>query len=501
MTFHLHAGGASGIDELARRYVDLVVATQVARVVVGHLLVDAGDRGEAAFLDELVEQLRVMHNLKVAAELRVLATQRVEAVGAGDDDLARLDLVEDLNVLHRLHLKEELVACASRGIAGAGLALAQHHELHTGDGEQFGYRLGGALGTVLERARAADPEQVVDIVGDGVLTIRSEHAHVEVDLRDPGVAIGGVHAPWVALVLKVLEQAVEFGREVGGDHDLVASHVDEVVDVLDVDGALIDARPARGACPQGFLIDDRQLGTCGAVAIEGVAVVGGVIGSLARSDERTLNLGAYLGCQRIERRSVELSKARVLSLGCHQVRRLRKHRVAQVHDHELWRQGLAGVPGRALRLTAPTLGAGHEVDVVLPGEVGNVTLAECRIVGRILEVDRLALVVDRKQGAEGIGPARGVHVDRCGPDMQVLGVQDDQQEAHDDGDLGPDTGRFDPQKSLGRQPRHQRADPIGHEGTTCIGQIAQCCLRAAVPEQRDNHEKDHEKDQPRTTCV
>ena len=241
--------------------------------MVGHLLVDARDRGEAAFLDELVEQLRVVHDLEVTAELRVLASERVEAVRAGDDDLASLDLVEDFDVLHRLHLEQELIAGATCGIARARLALAQHHELHARDGQKLGDRLGGALGPVLERARAADPEQVVDIVGDGVFAIGAEHTYVEVNLGDPGVAVRGVHAPRVALVLEVLEQAVELSRELGRDHDLVATHVDEVVDVLNVDRALVDARTACGARPQGFLIDDRELGTGGAVAVEGVAVV------------------------------------------------------------------------------------------------------------------------------------------------------------------------------------------------------------------------------------
>ena len=221
-----------------------------------------------------------------------------------------------------------------------------------------------------------------------------------------------------------------------------------MVDVLDVDGALIDARTARGAGPQGFLIDDRQLGARAAVAIKGVAVVGGVIGTFARSNERTLDFGPYLGGQSLERRRVELAKAGMLALGGHQVRSLRKHRVAQVHDHELGRQRLAGVPRRALRLAASALGAGHEVDVVLPGEVSNVSLAERGIVGRILEVDRLALVIDRQQWAESVRPARRVHVDRSCADVQVLGVQHDQQEADDDGDLCPQADRLNPEKSL-----------------------------------------------------
>ena len=110
----------------------------------------------------------------------------------------------------------------------------------------------------------------------------------------------------------------------------------------------------------------------------------------------------------------------MLAIRGEQVWRLGEHGVAQVHHEQLGRQRLAGVPGRALRLAASALGAGHEVDVVLPGEVADVTLAEGGIVRRILEVDRLALVHDREQRAEGIGPARGVDVDWRRADMEVL---------------------------------------------------------------------------------
>jgi hypothetical protein len=47
-----------------------------------------GHRGEPALADQPVEQLGVVHDLVVAAELRVFVLQRVEAVRAGHDDLA-----------------------------------------------------------------------------------------------------------------------------------------------------------------------------------------------------------------------------------------------------------------------------------------------------------------------------------------------------------------------------------------------------------------------------
>ena len=242
--------------------------------MVCDLLVHGLDRGEAPGLHEVVEQLGVVDDLVVAAELRVLAVEGVQAVRAGHDDLGGLDLVEHLDVLHALHLEQELVARAACRVTGAGLAIAEHHEVHAGDVEQLGHGLGGALRAILEGTGAADPEQVVDILGDGLFAVRAEHPHLEVDLGHPVVAVAGVHAPGVALGLDVLEQAVELGRELGRDHDLIAAHVGDVVDVLDVDRALVHAGAAHGAAPENIFIDDRQVDARGAVAVEGVAVVG-----------------------------------------------------------------------------------------------------------------------------------------------------------------------------------------------------------------------------------
>src|SRR3712207_7624102 len=60
-------------------------------------------------------------------------------------------------------------------------------------------------------------------------------------------ALARVDAPRVGVALEVLEQAAELGGERRLDEHLVAPHVDDVVDVLDVDRALLDARPAGGA--------------------------------------------------------------------------------------------------------------------------------------------------------------------------------------------------------------------------------------------------------------
>src|SRR5690606_8660764 len=113
---------------------------------------------------EAVEQLRVVHDLELDAELLVLVLQRVEAVSTGGDDLLDLEFFEGLDVFHREGLEEDLVAGATGGVTGAGLAVAEDAEGDAGDVEQFGDRAGGLLGAVFVRSGAADPEEPVNRV-------------------------------------------------------------------------------------------------------------------------------------------------------------------------------------------------------------------------------------------------------------------------------------------------------------------------------------------------
>ncbi len=231
--------------DLPRRGEDPVVPAQEARVVVGDLLLDRRDRREPPVGDELREQLSVVHHLVVAAQLRVLARDGVEAVRAAGHDLADARLVQRLDVLLGQHAVDELVAHPPGRVPGAGLGRAEHREVDPGGVQQLGDGLGGLLRPVLERARAADPEQVLDVVADPPVDDR----HLEVKLADPVQALVLAHPPGIALVLQVLQHGRRFGRERGLDQHLMPAHVGDVVDVLDVDRALLDARAAVRAGP------------------------------------------------------------------------------------------------------------------------------------------------------------------------------------------------------------------------------------------------------------
>ena len=419
---HLAELRARSVHELARGLVDLVVATEEAGVVVGDVLAHRRHRHESLLPYKTVEQLRVVDHLVLAAERPVLVLQRVEAMRAGDDDLAvgLRDTVErvvdGLDVLLREHLEQELVARATGGVAGTGFALAEHRVGHAGRVQQRGDRLRRLLRAILEGAGTADPEQVLGVAE--VLDILADDRHVEVECLGPVKASALVLAPRVALVLEVLEQARELGREVRLQEHLVAAHVDDVVDVLDIDRALLDARTAVGAGPQRLGVDNSGSGD---VTLDGFA------------DEGTLSLDTRGLGDRGEFRLVRVALgvdeadlfAHLLLAAGEQVRRLRVAVVAQRHDEQLRRQRLGRVPRRALRLAAATLGTGGEVEPALPREVLDRADAELRLrsvllLGHLLDLfhgEGFAVLRHRLDGAErraALGIALRIDVEERG---------------------------------------------------------------------------------------
>src|SRR6185436_2473312 len=109
----------------------------------------------------------------------------------------------------------------------------------------------GLLRLVVERPGAADPEQVLRLRRQ----LAVEDRYLEGQVLRPVQPVAGVLRPRVALVLQVAEQHPELRGELRLDHHLVAAHVDDVVDVLDVDRALLHTRPAGGARPQHVRVD------------------------------------------------------------------------------------------------------------------------------------------------------------------------------------------------------------------------------------------------------
>ena len=194
---------------------------------------------------EPLEELAVVHDLVVAAELRVLVQQRVEAVRALRDDLLHAHAVERLDVLHGEHLEDVLVARAAGRVAGAVLGRAEDGEVDAGPLHELGHGLGDLLVLVVERAGAADPVEV--LVVEAARCRRRSSMPSSFAAHAGPVALA--HAPRVAAVLHRPVGGAQLGREVRLHQRQVAPHVEDLVEDLDVDRADLVARLARRAGP------------------------------------------------------------------------------------------------------------------------------------------------------------------------------------------------------------------------------------------------------------
>ena len=201
-----------------------------------------------------VEQLAWWMTSKFAAERRVLVLERVEAVRAGGDDLLDPGLVQRLDVRLGLLLVQVLVAQAPRRGRRCRTPWARGSpKRDAGPVEHPGGGLGRPCGPARRGRRRSRPSRGTRRRrgSSPVITGTSKSR-----LSSPLGALGAAEAPRVALVLDVAQHEAGLGRELGLHQHLVAAHVDDGVDVLDVDRALLDARAAGGAGPQHVGVDD-----------------------------------------------------------------------------------------------------------------------------------------------------------------------------------------------------------------------------------------------------
>ena len=453
----------------------------------------------------------MVDDVEVSAELRVLTGDRVEAVRAGDDDLARLGFREGVDGLGGQHLEERLVAGAAGRIARAGLARAEDSEGHARGVQQLGDGSAGLLRRVVVGTRAAHPEQVINL--GGVLDVLADDGDVEVQLLRPVHALAGRLVVGVRLGLHAAERAAELAGERALHEDLVAAQIEDVVDVFDVDGALLDAGTAVRAVPQDFLGDDlgdQGGGDCGNALGAGRARQG-----QGGDEVEGVRRGRHALVEE-DLPILELLVALLLLDNLHVGGGL--HVVAQAHDEQLGGEGLLRVPRGAQLLAAAALGARVQVQARLPREVVDRAHAEDRVFGQVVEVvlagDGLAVnehVVGRSQGLRTVGAPARVQVedrDEAVPGDAHAGLDaDDRQPGHGGDDLeGADRHDRVGQGCSrgGGGGREERAQPGGERevqgcrvGLEARGHAEECVFEAAQGHDARAHDEDDPLDEER----
>ena len=304
-------------------------------------------------------------------------------------------------------------------------------------------RAGGLAGALVVGGGAADP---VEELGRLLAGLQDPH----VDPVGPVCALGLLAAPRVLRALEVAHHRPRLGREPRLDHHEAAAQVDDVVDVLDGDRALAHAGAARDAVPDHVLRD-----------------------------------GAADQGRRLERLATSARRERLRPLG--------EELVAQVHDQELRRELLARRVGRAHVLAAPALGAGHRVDHLLPGHVGDRRGAEAHrglVLGR--EVERL-------EAPARPGP-REPDVDPRGRDVQVLRVRQVGEEGEHEQDVRPHEDALGDLRPLTAREEGRQRVRDGRPARRPLVQVERDAARVPEEERADDP-GDHREDEVRLAEV
>ena len=278
------AGGLDQLDagdrleELTRGVVDVVVAADVAGIVVGDLLFDFGDGLELVVAHQAGQVLGVMDDLVVdagtAAELAVFVFVRVVAVGAGGHQGFEGVLAQRADVGLGLLLEQQLLTHAAGGVAGAALFATEDGKVDVGLLEQLCHGAGGALGAVVVAGRTTDPKEDVGapLLGHGG----------QIEASSPGGAFFLGQTPWVIGTFDAVQHFFDAAGDFALDHGQITAEVDHQVDVVDHGRAFFDTGAAGGAAPQFVFVVDTRLEqpdgvegtTAGAVALEDHLVTG-----------------------------------------------------------------------------------------------------------------------------------------------------------------------------------------------------------------------------------
>ena len=417
---------AEARQDRARRVELAVVAAEVAGVVVDHAFERRVDL-DPAVGEQLGDELGVVNDLAVQAELGILVAQRVEGVRVAGDDALDAELAERLRQRRRELLEQHLVADPSHAFAGRSLACAEDAEAHPRLLKDADEGARDLLAARVERHRRADVEQAVD---PGNVGGAGDHRHAEA--LGPVAAVAGRQAPRIALRFVGLEHPLQLVRELARDHHLVLAHAKELVEVLELDRARRLAVAAGRAGPERL-----------------------------RADHRV-----------DQRRQLVLRVA-----GDDQLAALDQVVLQAVVDR-LQRERLAGEVGRAGVLAAAAFGAGERIETVLPGEVGGAAHARLHVglVGRLHEL------VEVDAGNAMAGPAAPeVQRGQGRDDVEMLARRQDDEEREHHHHLRPVGEHVAP---LQRR-RRERREGVG-EGTAAERERALVRdRRHALGEQRE----------------
>ena len=112
-----------------------------------------------AFVDELLQELRMMNDFVVAAQRRVFVFEGVETMRTGRHYFFNAVHIQYLNVGHSHHLKRKLISRASGRVARTAFFCSQNGKFYAYFVQDFDKSDGYFFVAVVEGTCTADPKQ------------------------------------------------------------------------------------------------------------------------------------------------------------------------------------------------------------------------------------------------------------------------------------------------------------------------------------------------------
>ncbi len=348
------------------------------------------------------KKFRVMHHMEGTG---VVVFEGVEGVGIGGDDSVELNLFQAFHVFLHEELEEAFLAHAADLMPRILFQRPEYAEIDPGPVECPNHVAGNGLAGRIIGAVAVDKKEDIHCVALLQFLYREIPAFL-----DPVGPLGRGFSKGVSCLFNVHEDLVE-GLGVLRGLDQMASHIDDLVDIFDKDGAFGLTRPAGGARPDLIVRDD--------ITHQGRAVF----------------LWAGLSFPPKEGDRI-------------------KTLIPQLHGEHLGRQGPSHSVGGTVVRAAAAFRAGIEVEDMLPGKILDLFNPHA------VELVNVLHIPPGRFDAPGGEPLEK-NVGECRDDMEVFPQGKEVEKEEKGQDMEPVAPRMNPGEKMRIR---SRQDPGGYLG-------------------------------------
>jgi hypothetical protein len=160
MLFHFYQlQTRDGMENPPGCIVDMVSPSEVARIMIGNGFMDRFRRPKFFCCKKIGEELSVVNDVELPAELGIFVSQGVEAMGTHGKNLVDLVFMQYLDIGLGEGLEEILISRPSRWISAAPFFCAQDPKRNSGGLQDAHQRDGHFHISIVEASCASNPEE------------------------------------------------------------------------------------------------------------------------------------------------------------------------------------------------------------------------------------------------------------------------------------------------------------------------------------------------------